>query len=101
MLSKIKLATLYTNKSPNEVLKELAEMIPQERDIMLTAGEQLIQQSRLEERQSIARSMLAEGVNPQLIKRVTHFSDEELARLAPNRMNSAITYLGSYPYRRD
>lgn len=55
------------------MIEELAEVIPQEKAIMLTAGQQLVQQGRLEERQNIASSMLAEGVDPQFVKGITHY----------------------------
>ncbi|MEW9810250.1 MAG: Rpn family recombination-promoting nuclease/putative transposase (plasmid) [Candidatus Symbiodolus clandestinus] len=72
-------------KTSAQVIDELSQVLPQERDIMLSAGQRLrqegMQQAKQEERQTIARNMLAEGADLQFVKRTTHLSDEELSHL--------------------
>lgn len=72
-------------KTPDEVIDELSQVLPQERDIMLSAGQQLRQEGRQEgmqqERQAIAKNLLAAGVTLDLVEQTTQLSKEELSRL--------------------
>ena len=66
------------------MIEELAKLIPQEREIMLTAGHQL----SLEERQSIAKHMLDRGTDREIVKQCTKLSDKKLSQISSNKAES-------------
>ena len=77
------------DKSPSKVIEELAEVIPQEREIMLTAGQQLIQQGMCENAQQIAKCMLDCRIDREIVKECRELSDEELSQISSNRATSS------------
>jgi len=53
------------------VIDELAEVIPQDKAITQTAGQQLIHQGKRENAKQIAKRMLSDRVDHETVKRYT------------------------------
>ncbi len=73
---------LYSNgdehsPSANTLIDMLVETLPNEREVIMTFGEQLERKGKLE----VAKNMLAAGVDLAFIKQVTELSDEEITAL--------------------
>ena len=71
------------------MIEELAEVIPREREITLTAGQQLIQQGMREEAQQIAKRMMDCRIDCEIVKQCTELSEEELSQISSNRATSS------------
>ncbi|MEW9889728.1 MAG: Rpn family recombination-promoting nuclease/putative transposase [Candidatus Symbiodolus clandestinus] len=84
------------DKTSAEVVNELCEVIPQEREIMGKLADTLraegiqqgIQQGMQQGMQQVAGNLLGLGINLDIVKQATHLSDEELDRLSPNSAGS-------------
>ncbi len=77
---------LYSNgdehsPSANTLIDVLVETLPNEREVIMTFGEQLEQKGRQKCKLEIAKNMLTAGADLAFIKQVTELSDEEITAL--------------------
>lgn len=79
------LETYRGSKSPDEVISELIQAVPEEKAAMLTAGQQLeqrgLQQGMQQEKHEIAKRLLERGMSLEDIMQITGLAQKELYHL--------------------
>jgi predicted transposase/invertase (TIGR01784 family) len=70
-------------KVGEKIYNSIEQVLADKKDVVMTYGQKLKQEARIEERFQVTKSMLKEGLARHIIQKVTGLSQEEVGRLQP------------------